>query len=86
MADMDTYIGRQPILDAEGKCTAYELLYRSKGATEAVFIDNTEATTRVIINLLHNIGISSLIGDKIGYINSQNIVLPKHARYYYCLI
>lgn len=79
MADMDTYIGRQPILDAEGKCTAYELLYRSKGTTEAVFLDDTEATTRVIINLVHNIGVSSIIGDKIGFINVDDHTLLSDA-------
>lgn len=76
---METYIGRQPILDAEGKCTAYELLYRSKGTTEAVFLDDTEATTRVIINLVHNIGVSSIIGDKIGFINVDDHTLLSDA-------
>lgn len=79
MADMETYIGRQPILDAQGKCVAYELLYRSKGSTEAVFLDDTEATTRVIINLVHNIGVSSIIGDKIGYINVDDHTLLSDA-------
>ncbi len=79
MADMETYIGRQPILDSEGKCTAYELLYRSKGTTEAVFLDDTEATTRVIINLVHNIGVSSIIGDKIGFINVDDHTLLSDA-------
>lgn len=69
------FIGRQPILDLYGKCIAYELLYRSKGTTAAVFIDDTEATTRVIINLVHNIGVTSLIGDRIGYINVDDHTL-----------
>ncbi len=60
MLETDIFIGRQPILNLEGKCTAYELLYRSKGTTEAVFKDDTKATTRVIINLVHNIGVSSI--------------------------
>ncbi|MDQ1297907.1 MAG: hypothetical protein QG558_445 [Campylobacterota bacterium] len=75
MSVTDTFIGRQPILNAEGKCVAYELLYRSKGATRAVFEDDTKATTRVIINLVHNIGISSIIGDKAGYINVDDHTL-----------
>ncbi|HQS65869.1 MAG TPA: EAL domain-containing protein [Sulfuricurvum sp.] len=69
------FIGRQPILNLHGKCIAYELLYRSKGTTAAVFIDDTEATTRVIINLVHNIGVTSLIGDRIGYINVDDHTL-----------
>ncbi len=71
----DIFIGRQPILNLEGKCTAYELLYRSKGATQADFEDDTKATTRVIINLVHNIGVSSIIGDKTGFINVDDHTL-----------
>lgn len=71
----ETYIGRQPILDAEGKCIAYELLYRSKGMSEAVFIDDTKATAQVIINLIHNIGVSSIIGEKTGFINVDDHIL-----------
>jgi EAL and modified HD-GYP domain-containing signal transduction protein len=75
----DTFIGRQPILNRDGKCIAYELLYRSKGSLEAVFTDDTKATTRVIINLIHNIGVSSIIGDKIGYINVDEHTLLSDA-------
>jgi EAL and modified HD-GYP domain-containing signal transduction protein len=75
----DTFIGRQPILNRDGKCIAYELLYRSKGTMEAVFTDDTKATTRVIINLIHNIGVSSIIGDKIGYINVDDHTLLSDA-------
>ena len=79
MSTKETFIGRQPILNADGKCIAYELLYRSKGSTEAVFSDDTHATTRVIINLIHNIGVSSIIGDKIGYINVDDHTLLSDA-------
>ncbi|MDP3265697.1 MAG: EAL domain-containing protein [Sulfuricurvum sp.] len=79
MTQLETFIGRQPILNLEGKCVAYELLYRSKGTTEAIFKDDTEATTRVIINLVHNIGVSSLIGDRIGYINVDDHTLLSDA-------
>lgn len=79
MLQKDIFIGRQPILDLEGKCTAYELLYRSKGAIEADFKDDTKATTRVIINLVHNIGVSSIIGDKTGFINVDDHTLLSDA-------
>lgn len=79
MSTTDTFIGRQPILNLEGKCVAYELLYRGKGTTEAIFEDDTKATTRVIINLVHNIGISSIIGDKTGYINVDDHTLLSDA-------
>jgi c-di-GMP phosphodiesterase len=79
MSATETFIGRQPILNLDGKCVAYELLYRSKGSTEAIFEDDTKATTRVIINLVHNIGLSSIIGDKTGYINVDDHTLLSEA-------
>lgn len=79
MSEKQIFIGRQPILDLEGKCVAYELLYRSKGLKDAVFEDDTKATTRVIINLVHNIGISSIVGDKKGYINVDDHTLLSDA-------
>lgn len=79
MSATDTFIGRQPILNIDGKCIAYELLYRSKGTNEAIFKDDTKATTRVIINLVHNIGACSIIGDKTGYINVDDHTLLSDA-------
>ncbi|MCX6074172.1 MAG: EAL domain-containing protein [Campylobacterales bacterium] len=76
MIETNIYIGRQPILDKEGKCVSYELLYRhNHNASGAVFSDNVQATTRVIINLIHNIGLSPIIGTKIGYINVNEHIL-----------
>lgn len=76
MIESDIYIGRQPIFDNMGKCVSYELLYRSThDAGEAVFSSNAKATARVIINLIHNIGLSSIIGDKIGYINIDEQII-----------
>lgn len=69
MIGNDIYIGRQPILDTTGTCIAYELLYRDQSSVIAEFSDNTMATSRVLLNLLHNIGIDSLIGNKTGFIN-----------------
>lgn len=77
MMESDIFIGRQPIFDNDGKCVSYELLYRSTlDSSIAVFSDNANATARVIINLVHNIGLSSIIGNKLGYINvDEQIIL-----------
>lgn len=76
MVKSDIFIGRQPIFDREGKCIAYELLYRNTHeSSEAVFTDNAHATARVILNLIHNIGLTSIIGDKIGYINIDETII-----------
>lgn len=79
MSAKDVFIGRQPILNVDGKFVAYELLYRSKGSNHAIFEDDTKATIRVIINLVHNIGVSSIIGDKTGYINVDDNTLLSDA-------
>jgi EAL and modified HD-GYP domain-containing signal transduction protein len=73
--DKDIYLGRQPIFDDQGICLGYELLYRNKGETSAVIQDDTKATARVIINLIHNMGSSSIIGKKIGFINVDDHTL-----------
>jgi EAL and modified HD-GYP domain-containing signal transduction protein len=77
MIETDIFIGRQPIFDKDGKCVSYELLYRSTHeSSDAVFSNNANATARVIINLIHNIGLSSIIGTKTGYINvDEQIIL-----------
>jgi len=74
---MDTYIGRQPIFDTDGRCIAYELLYRNAiDSAGAHFSDDGKATARVMINLVHNIGLSAIIGERLGFINvDENIVM-----------
>lgn len=75
MANREIYLGRQPIFDIQGKCLGYELLYRNKGENTAIIQDDAKATARVIINLVHNMGISSIIGNKIGFINVDDHIL-----------
>ena len=73
---LSTYIGRQPIFNAAGECFAYELLYRSCDVNNtASFKDNSKATARVIINVTHNIGVTPIIGNKIGFINVDENIL-----------
>lgn len=73
---MSTFIGRQPIFNKDGACFGYELLYRSSDTKNAAtFVDNAKATTHVIINLIHNIGLPPIIGQKIGFINVDESML-----------
>ncbi len=70
------FVGRQAILDQNGKCFAYELLYRdSVELNSASFKSDQCATSRVVANLVHNIGIKSIVGDKIGFVNINEDVL-----------
>lgn len=73
---MITHIGRQPIFNAFAESFAYELLYRSCDQNNAAsFADSALATARVIVNLVHNLGISPIIGTKIGFINVDENIL-----------
>lgn len=73
---VSTFVGRQPIFDKEGFCHGYELLYRScETNNAATFQDSAKASARVIVNLIHNIGLAPILGNKIGYINVDETIL-----------
>lgn len=85
---MIAYIGRQPIFDHTHQSFAYELLYRSCDENNsASFQESDKATARVIINLVHNLGVQAIIGQKIGFINVDEtslfsdalLLLPKES-------
>ncbi len=69
------HIGRQPILNRLKKIFGYELLFRRGDVNGADVADNMRATASVLVNTLNNIGISRLIGDKVGFINVDDAVL-----------
>lgn len=74
--NVHTYVGRQPIFDKNGHSFAYELLYRSCDISNAAtFEDNSKATARVIVNLIHNLGVKTIIGQKMGFINVDETIL-----------
>jgi EAL and modified HD-GYP domain-containing signal transduction protein len=72
---VEVHIGRQPILNRSRKIFGYELLFRSGRTNAAGVTDNVHATASVMVNTLNNIGISRLIGDKVGFINVDDRVL-----------
>ncbi|MHB8109861.1 MAG: EAL and HDOD domain-containing protein [Syntrophorhabdaceae bacterium] len=69
------HIGRQPILNRAKKIFGYELLFRAGTLNHADFRDNMQATASVMVNTLNNIGLSRLIGDKVGFINVDDQIL-----------
>lgn len=81
------YIARQPILDANKKLIAYELLFRDGFNNAFPSIDSNEATARLVENSEFSSGISSLTANNKAFINftEQAIcsqlpqLLPKHA-------
>ncbi|MFY9314964.1 MAG: EAL domain-containing protein [Burkholderiales bacterium] len=62
---VDAYLGRQPIVDRDGRLVGYELLYR--GADRAA--GNVAATSDVVVNLLNGVGFADSLGRFRGSIN-----------------
>ncbi|MDH5464926.1 MAG: EAL domain-containing protein, partial [Thiovulaceae bacterium] len=62
-----TIIGRQPILDNQSNIFAYELLFRSD--EEHSDLDGHYATSKVVTDALLSIGLETLVGDKLAFVN-----------------
>lgn len=70
------YLARQPIVDNQQKIIGYELLFRrSAEATSASFTDDHLATSKVLANILSNMGAEWLLGDKLAFINASSSML-----------
>jgi c-di-GMP phosphodiesterase len=70
------FIGRQPILDAQQKIVAYELLFRhSASAKVAVIEDDLKDCARVLVNTMSDMGAQWLLGDKLAFINVSEELL-----------
>lgn len=63
------YAARQPILDANKKLYAYELLFRDSLINVFPDIDGDEATSKMIEASTFNMGISEFTGNKPAFIN-----------------
>jgi len=84
------FIGRQPILDVNGKLYAYELLCRDRDGNVAVIGNGDRESTRMLLDTIFDIGVERLtkshhafinvtrtllLGDLIDALPPQNIVL-----------
>lgn len=66
----DIFIARQPIYDRNLYVYAYELLYRGgEEHNQANVIDGDEATSRVLVNALIDIGLPELVEQSPAFIN-----------------
>ena len=76
---MDLFIARQPIFTTQLTVYAYELLFRSSPANYFPDVDHTQASARVIADTLFNIGLETLTGGKLAFINMTRDVLVSDA-------
>lgn len=64
------YIARQPILCASGESFGYELLFRSSDSNAFdPSVDGNRATSSVLYNAIVQIGLDTLVGDALAFIN-----------------
>jgi len=63
----NVYLGRQPILDANGNLVAYEVLYRDSAKASHVSNDRF-ASASVISNILNKFGTNALLGNRKAFV------------------
>lgn len=71
----EIYLGRQSILDRKFELHAFELLLRMRPHGGANVLDDTAATATVIVRAFNELGIDSVLGKYIGYINVDRKLL-----------
>jgi c-di-GMP phosphodiesterase len=65
----DVFVGRQPIYDRQLDVYAYELLFRSSESNHARVTDGDRATSQVILNTFLELGLETIVGPKLAFIN-----------------
>lgn len=76
----EALVGRQPIYNLELEVYGYELLFRSGGDMTADFLDGDMATSRVILNTFHEIGMSEVVGERRAFINlTRGFIVGEYA-------
>ncbi len=70
MNTSDVFLGRQPIRDRGGFAIGHELLFRSdESPAEARVRDDALATARVILTAFRRLGIRTVVGRSLAFVN-----------------
>ncbi len=70
MINDNVFVARQPILNRYQEIYGYELLFRQNSSINAAEIhSDMQATSRVLVNVLNNIGLEKMVGKKMGFVN-----------------
>ena len=70
------FIGRQPILDRDGRLYGYELLHRQTADGQAALADGDGVTSDMLLNVVLDIGIQQISGAHRSFINmTRNLLL-----------
>ena len=65
----DVFVARQPIFDRRLRVYGYELLFRSGASDLCAFADDTQATRVVMETAWLDLGMNTLVGDKLAFVN-----------------
>jgi len=77
----DIFVGRQPIYTRELDVYAYELLFRSGESNRADITNGDRATSQVILNAFMEIGLDTVVGQKLAFINlTRDFILQDYSR------
>jgi EAL and modified HD-GYP domain-containing signal transduction protein len=76
----DLLVGRQPICDRNMEVVAYELLFRDRQtASQARITDADNATAKVILNAVLEIGLDNIVGPLPAFINlTRSFILGRY--------
>ena len=69
MANRNIFLARQPILDRDQPIVAYELLFRSGDTASVTVTDDMQATASVIHHAFSEMGVQTVLGTQMGFIN-----------------
>jgi c-di-GMP phosphodiesterase len=70
----DFFLARQPILSRDQRLVAFELLFRTAGATDARVTDHAAATASVISHA-SQLGMEQVVGERLAFVNVDEVVL-----------
>lgn len=78
MAEVNIFVGRQPILDRKGNIYGYELLYRNSDKNEfPANVDPEQATIQLLVNTFLSIGMNQIAPDCLAFINFSGKLLAQ---------
>lgn len=75
MTTQDIFLGRQPILDRDQRIVAYELLFRTGHTSGVSITDDMQATASVIHHAFSEMGVQTVLGTQLGFINVSTEML-----------
>lgn len=72
-------LGRQPIVDRDGRMYAFELLFRGEPSNVARYSDDVLATSHVLRHVFAELGVEKALGPYRGFVNcdARMLLLPE---------